>query len=169
MARIITDRKIRGTVYNTTYKAYSGNREVSGDKSILSSEQVKTSIRFVNTRRNNSEFTSAAKSGKLLKQILFGVPADHTDNRLIPHLLSIMIKMLREDSTNTWGQRMPVNGNFVHLVDFDYNRNAPLSEVMQAPYTTVLDRVAGTMTNNIGSFTPTEGLVPPAGLASTAN
>src|ERR1035437_6729500 len=112
MAKVIADQKIRGTVYNRTYKAYTGNKEVIGDVSILSVEEIKGDPRFANTRRNNAEFASAAKSGKLMKTMVYGVPDDHTDNRLLPHLLSTMIKMLREDTTNTWGEREPVNGDF---------------------------------------------------------
>src|ERR1035437_4141533 len=168
MAKITTDKRIRGTVWNTTYRATTGNKEFSGNVSILDKEMVETGAKFDNTRRNNLEFKAAAASAKLLRDILEGVPPFHIDNKEYPRMLGIMIKMLREDTTNNWGERIPLNGDFSHLDNFDYNKKAPLSSVMEAAHSTVVDRVAGTLTNNIPSFTPILGLVKPEGLSSSA-
>jgi hypothetical protein len=167
MAKVIADQKIQGTVYNRTYKAYSGNKEVVGDKSLLNKERVNTDSKFANTRRNNAEFVAAQKSAVALRKILYGTPDFHRDNRLSGRMLKLMIKMLREDTTNIWGERVPVNGDFINLVDFDYNIHAPLTAVMKAPFTSTLDRAAGTATIGIPSLTPSEGLVPPTGIVGT--
>src|SRR5439155_1513671 len=149
------------SIYGTTFRVDEGSN-IAGEKSSLTKEKVDTLEKFANTRRNDAEVKSAGKAATLMLNLVTDAPKFHTTRRLYPHLVRIFIGMLREDTTgNTWGDRLPINGSFSHLLHLNYNEKAPIASVVRASYNVSLDRVAGTVTNTIPSFTPTAGLVPP--------
>ena len=71
--------------------------------------------------------------------------------------------VVHSDTTNARGARDVASGDAGLMQGFNYNRHAVFASVFKAPFTTVVDRVAGTMTVNIPSFDPSLMLVAPEG------
>ena len=74
-----------------------------------------------------------------------------------------MLAVVKSDPTDERGARNVANGNSGLLQGFDFNSNAELTTVFTQPYTTAVDRVAGTLDVTIPSCVPTDGIVAPEG------
>jgi hypothetical protein len=74
-----------------------------------------------------------------------------------------MVKVIQEDATNPRGLRNVIDGEAELLEGFDFNINGKLGTTLYAPFTAVIDRVAGTLTANLAAFVPQNMIAAPGG------
>ncbi|MEX2233940.1 MAG: hypothetical protein WD824_17370 [Cyclobacteriaceae bacterium] len=74
-----------------------------------------------------------------------------------------MVKVIRADAVNPRGERNVINGDVSLLQGFDFNKNARLATTFLAPFTTAIDRPAGTFTVDIPAFVPADMIHAPEG------
>jgi hypothetical protein len=82
---------------------------------------------------------------------------------MVSRLTQEMVKVIQEDATNPRGLRNVIDGEAELLEGFDFNINGKLGTTLYAPFTTVIDRVAGTLTANIPAFVPLNMVAAPGG------
>lgn len=162
MARQKGILKIEGTVGDITfYKTQDGHlvREKGG----ISADRMKNDPAFQRTRENGEEFGRAGKAGKLLRQAIRPLLINAQDSKLVSRLVTEMMRVIQSDATSTRGLRNVIDGETELLEGFEFNNNGKLGSTLYVAYTTSINRVTGKLTVSLPSFTPTEGIVAPAG------
>jgi hypothetical protein len=155
--------KIEGTVENLTFYKKDGKNFVRR-KGGISRERIANDPSFVRTRENNSEFSLSARAGKVLRLALGSLVFKAKDNKLSSRLLKRMFLVKNYDTSSARGERLVAIGlgtveGRQALDGFDFNVNAPLNNVLFAPYT--FDVAAGKMA--IPDLMPLEQLRYPEG------
>lgn len=154
--------KLEGTIGDITfYKTEDGY--MAKENVTVNADRIATDPAFQRTRENNAEFGRAGKAGKVLRNAVRTLLLNAKDNRVASRLTAEMMKVVKADTTNTRGMRNVIDGEAELLQGFDFNNNAKLGTTIYAPYTSVIDRVAGTLTINLPSFNPAEQIAAPAG------
>lgn len=154
--------KLEGTIGDITfYKTEDGY--LAKENSPVTAERIATDPAFQRTRENNAEFGRAGKAGKLLRNAIRTLLQHAKDSRVTSRLTKEMMRVVKADATSIRGMRNVIDGEAELLEGFDFNINAKLGTMLYAPYTTTIDRVAGTLTVAIPSFIPGERIVAPAG------
>lgn len=154
--------KLEGTVGDITfYKSKDGY--VAKEKSGPSAERIATDPAFQRTRENGQEFGRAGKAGKVLRNAIRSLIQNAADSKAVSRLTKEMMKVVKADVTSGRGLRNVIDGETELLQGFDFNINAKLGTTLYAPYTTVIDRAAGTLTLNIPPFKPADMIVAPSG------
>jgi hypothetical protein len=154
--------KLEGTIGDITFfKSKDGY--VAKEKSGPSAEQIATDPAFQRTRENGKEFGRAGKAGKVLRNAVRSLIQNAADSKAVSRLTKEMMKVIKADSTNTRGLRNVIDGETELLEGFDFNINGKIGTTLYAPYNTVIDRVAGTLTLNLPSFKPADMIAAPAG------
>jgi hypothetical protein len=154
--------KLEGTIGDITFlRTQDGylakeNNPVNGDR-------INNDPAFQRTRENASEFGRAGKAGKLLRSALRSALQNAKDRRVTSRLVSELMKVIQADSTSTRGQRNVIDGEAELLQGFNFNLNAVLSSMLFAPYSSTIDRAAGTLQVNIPAFVPANMITSPAG------
>ena len=153
---------VKGTIGNLTfYKSQDGYliREKGG----IDAQRIATDPAFQRTRENGAEFGTAGKAGKLFRDSVRALAKNASDSKMVSRVTRIMHKVLREDTTNMRGLRTVSDGNIELLDGFEFNNNGKLTTTLYAPFTTTIDRVAGTVSVNIPAFIPANMLAAPGG------
>ena len=132
------------------------------EKGGVDGKRIKSDPAFKRTRENGQEFGSAGKAGKLLR-IAFRSLLLNSDNRVVSRLVRDFLKVIQSDPLGARGLRRVMAGNVVLMRDFEFNIRAPFSSMFYAPYTVVIDRVAGTVTVEVPAFSPFTLLQAPMG------
>lgn len=154
--------KLEGTIGDITFfKTEDGymareNAPVSGDR-------IANDPAFQRTRENNAEFGRAGKATKTLRNAVRTLLQNAKDSRVTSRLTTEMVKVVKADTSNPRGMRNVIDGEAELLQGFDFNVNAKLGTTIYAPYTTVIDRVAGSLSIAAPSFIPVESIAAPAG------
>lgn len=155
--------KIEGTIEDLTFYKKNGKNYVRR-KGGVSKERIETDPNFVRTRENNTEFAQSAGSGKVLRLALGSLVFRAKDSNLSSRLMQVMSRIKNFDTTSSRGQRnvntgiATVDGK-LQLKGFNFNRNAPLQNVLFAPYD--LDIATGKM--SFTNLIPAEQLQFPQG------
>jgi len=152
--------KIRGSVDDLTYRK-TKNGYVISEKSRLSADQVRTESRFLLTRQNGKEFGRATKGGGLIRNSISDILKKSKDGNIVPRMVKLLMQIIKADTTNPRGLRNLADGDWAQLKDFDFNINAPMTQVFTAPNTTTIDRTTGTVTVGIPSFVPVNKIAAP--------
>ncbi|MFN3968204.1 hypothetical protein [Flavobacterium sp.] len=155
--------KIEGTIEDLTFYTKDGKNFVRR-KGGISKERIENDPNFVRTRENNSEFTTAAGAGKMLRLALGSLIFKAKDSKMTSRLMKTMSDIKRYDSTSARGKRQVYNGlatpdGKLMLNGFDFNINAPLSTVLFSVYD--LDTATGVVT--IPNLVPQEQIRYPEG------
>lgn len=162
MARLKGPLKIKGTLGDITFsKTVDGY--IAKEKTSLDGKRVASDPAFQRTRENNAEFGRAGKAGKVLRNAIRTLLQNAKDKRVTSRLTTDMLRVIKADITNTRGMRNVIDGEAELLQGFDFNINAKLGTTIYAPYTTVIDRVAGTLSVAVPAFIPAERIAAPAG------
>ena len=154
--------KLEGTIGDITfYKTEDGylakeNAPVSGDR-------IATDPAFQRTRENGAEFGRAGKAGKVLRNAVRTLLQNAKDNRVTSRLTGEMMKVIKADITTPRGMRNVIDGEAELLQGFDFNINAKLGTTIYAPFSSAINRVAGTLTVTVPSFLPAERIAAPNG------
>jgi hypothetical protein len=153
---------LRGTLGNVTfYKSKDGY--MAREKGTLDAQRIANDPTFQRTRENGAEFGRAGKAGKVLRTSLRSLLQNTADSRLIGRLVKDMMKVVHSDGTNERGQRNVIDGDIEMLEGFEFNLNSKLGTTLYAPFTTTINRVAGTLIVTIPSFVPINMIAAPAG------
>jgi hypothetical protein len=154
--------KLDGTIGDITfYKSQDGF--LAKEKGGVDADRIANDPSFQRTRENGAEFGHAGKAGKTLRTALRTLLQDVSDSKMVSRLTAAMITVLQADTTSTRGQRNVIDGEAELLAGFDFNINAKLTTTLFAPYTSTIDRVAGSLTVNIPAFVPANMIAAPGG------
>jgi hypothetical protein len=74
-----------------------------------------------------------------------------------------MLKVIQEDAVNPRGLRNVIDGEAELVQGFDFNINGKLGTTIYAPFTSTIDRAAGTLVVNLASFVPLNMIAAPGG------
>ena len=129
----------------------------------VDADRIKNDPAFERTRENGAEFGRAGVASKLLRTALRGLLISGSDSRMASRLTREMVKVIQADATNPRGQRNVIDGEAELLIGFEFNENGKLSRTFFAPYTTNIDRAAGSLAVNIPLFIPGNMIAAPQG------
>lgn len=95
------------------------------------------------------EFGYAAKAGNLIYQAFAPSLQLAKDTNLNAHLLRVVHKVIKSDTTNERGNRNITDGDTSLMEGFEFNEKATLSKVLLSPYTATIDASTGSMSVTI--------------------
>jgi hypothetical protein len=138
MAKSVGILKIEGTLENLTFYKRDGKNFVRR-KGGVSKNRIENDPNYVRTRENNREFSISAGAGKALRLALGGLVFKAKDNKLSSRMLKNMFEIKEFDTVSARGSRQISIGlsseeGKLALAGFDFNNNAPLSNVLFANY-----------------------------------
>lgn len=154
--------KLDGTIGDITfYKSQDGY--LAREKGGVSAERIANDPNFQRTRENGEEFGRAGKAGKMLRTSIRGLLQNVADGRMVGRLTQEMVKVLQADVTSVRGKRNVIDGEAELLEGFEFNIRSKLGTTLFAPFTAVIDRVAGTLNVVVASFIPINMVAAPGG------
>lgn len=154
--------KLDGTIGGITfYKSQDGY--LAREKGGVSGDRIANDPNFQRTRENGEEFGRAGKAGKLLRNSIRAMLQNASDSRMVSRLTQKMVEVIQEDATNPRGQRNVIDGEAELLEGFEFNISGKLGTTLYAPYTSTIDRVAGTLAVSIPAFVPLNMIAAPGG------
>jgi hypothetical protein len=108
-------------------------------------------------------FARAGRGAKLLRTALRSELQQVADRRGHGRLVKELMRVIKTDAVSVRGQRNLADGQKTLLEGFDFNASAQLASTLFTPFTTGLDRAAGTGTVSVPSFVPANAVEAPAG------
>ncbi|ETN95767.1 hypothetical protein [Zhouia amylolytica] len=154
--------KLKGTMGGITfYKTADGY--LAREKGGIEKSRMESDPAFQRTRENGFEFGRAGKGSKLLRMALRTLMRDAKDRRVTSRLLKILVSIVKTDTTNARGQRTVQDGELALLKGFDFNIKGKLNTTLFVPYSTNIDRAAGSMQVQLPALTPSIGIEAPEG------
>ncbi len=126
-------------------------------------KRVATKDSYARVRENNAEMGRSMKAGVLLTNSVKALTNVAADSELTSRLAKEMKSVLKADTASKRGMRVVTSAGIVLLRGFEFNMDSKLGSIFFAPFTTVIDRPAGTLTINIPEFTPKVMLKAPFG------
>ncbi len=154
--------KLDGTIGGITfYKSQDGY--LAREKGGVSADRIANDPNFQRTRENGEEFGRAGKAGKLLRNSIRAMLQNGSDSRMVSRLTQKMVEVIQEDATNPRGLRNVIDGEAELLEGFEFNISGKLGTTLYAPYTSTIDRVAGTLAVSIPAFVPLNMIAAPGG------
>ena len=162
MAKQVGIIKLKGTIGDISfYKTSDGH--LARAKGGVDANRIANDPAFQRTRENGSEFGRAGKGGKLLRTALRTLMQNASDKRVTSRLTKDLVAVVKADTTNDRGLRTIPDGDLSLIENFEFNINGKLSALLFAPFTSTIDRVAGTAVADIATFVPTDSIVAPSG------
>ena len=154
--------KLDGTIGDITfYKSQDGY--LAREKGGIPADRIANDPAFQRTRENGAEFGRAGKAGKILRNAIRAMLQNASDSRMVSRLTQKMVEVIQLDATNPRGQRNVIDGEAELLQGFEFNISGKLGTTLYAPYTSTIDRVAGTLEASIPSFVPLNMIAAPGG------
>jgi hypothetical protein len=154
--------KLDGTIGGITfYKTQDGY--LAREKGGVDGDRIANDPNFQRTRENGAEFGRAGKAGKLLRNSLRVLVQNASDRRMVSRLTAKMVKVIQADATNIRGQRNVIDGEAELLTGFEFNINGKLGNTIYTPFTSAIDRVAGTLEVSIPSSNPAQMIAASGG------
>ena len=162
MARQESLTQFTGSIGNIIfYKSIDGY--LARKKGGIEASRIRSEPAFARTRENNAEFRTAARATKLIRRAFASLLQGTSDTRMTGRLNGAMVKVIRADAVNSRGERNVMDGDVSLLQGFDFNKKAKLGTTFHAPFTTAIDRAAGTFTVDIPAFLPADMIQAPEG------
>ena len=154
--------KLKGTIGDITfYKTQDGH--LAREKGGIEASRIASDPAFQRTRENGSEFGRAGKAGKLLRTALRPLLLNSADGRMVSRLTQQMVKVIQMDAVSERGLRNVIDGEIELVLGFEFNIRGKLGTSLFAPFTTNIDRAAGTLDVAIPSFIPANMIAAPSG------
>lgn len=163
MAKNKSILKFEGTLDGMTfYKSSDGH--LVRTKGGVSKSRIMNDPAYVRTRENMNEFSNVARTGKLLRNSLGSLLRRGKDPRTSSRLMGLLSKIKNLDASSVRGLRVVSQGigsteGKTLLQGFDFNKRAPLSQILQTPFD--LDTATGIL--EITDFIPLEHIQMPDG------
>ena len=155
--------KLDGTIGGITFYKSTQDGYLAREKGGVSADKIANDPAFQRTRENGEEFGRAGKAGKLLRNSIRAMLQNASDSRMVGRLTQKMVEVIQEDATNPRGQRNVIDGEAELLEGFEFNIAGKLGTTLYAPYTSTIDRVAGTLAVSIPAFVPLNMIAAPGG------
>lgn len=133
------------------------------EKGGVDADRIKNDPAFVRTRENGAEFGRAGAAGKLLRTSIRALLLKASDSRMASRLTREMVKVVQADVTNLRGLRNVIDGEAELLTGFEFNESGKLTRTFYAPFDSIIDRVAGSVSVNIPAFIPGNMIAFPQG------
>ena len=152
MAKQTGPSRLVGTIGNITYYK-CGDEYFARQKSQLSRQQVLRSPNYALTRQHMSEFGTAVKANKLLRNAFHAVLCGKGDKKMLGTLTREMLLVIQSDPDNARGRRTVTSGDIESLEGFEFNSGVNLGR--STPYvdfTTCIDRISGELRIDIAGF-----------------
>lgn len=154
--------KLDGTIGGITfYKSQDGY--LAREKGGVSADRIANDPNFQRTRENGQEFGRAGKAGKTLRTAFRALLQNASDSKMVSRLTQKMMEVIQADETNLRGQRNVIDGEARLIEGFEFNLSGKLGTTIYAPYTTTIDRAAGTLAVDFASFVPLNMIAAPNG------
>lgn len=154
--------KLDGTIGDITfYKSQDGY--LAREKGGIPADRIANDPNFQRTRENGAEFGRAGKAGKVLRNAIRNLLQNASDSKMVSRLTTEMVKVIQADTTNLRGLRNVIDGEAELLLGFEFNINGKLGTTLYAPFTSTIDRVAGTLTVALPAFIPLNMIAAPGG------
>lgn len=145
----------------TYYKSKHGY--LIKQKTVIPGERQAVDPAYQRTRENNQEFGIASKASKLVRDTCRELPMSMTNDRLRARLMKAVIGIIRRDTVNPSGRRRVLDEHAVLLEGFEFNPDATIRTILQAPFDTEADRHTGQVSIKVPSFNTRTMLVKPKG------
>ncbi len=155
--------KLDGTIGGITFYKSTQDGYLAREKGGVSADKIANDPAFQRTRENGEEFGRAGKAGKLLRNSIRAMLQNASDSRMVSRLTQKMVEVVQEDAVNPRGQRNVIDGEAELLEGFEFNISGKLGTTLYAPYTSTIDRVAGTLVVSIPAFVPLNMIAAPGG------
>ena len=126
-------------------------------------EDFYTNPRYHRTRVSCTEFSSTSQATARLKQPFKPEIKWCSEGTYHNRLLALLRLMQNTDTSQGYGSRHSFRGNANLLRGFEFNKKRPLTEVLNAEYTSTIDPATGQMSVTIDSFIPALALKAPEG------
>ena len=167
MARVKSYLRLQGSMGETTFVKQGANigGYRSQDKKVTSPDKFKNDPKMARVRENASDFKTAARGGKLIRNSISSLVKDAKDSTLTSRMLKTLMAIIKSDTVSTAGHGNLVDGDLTLLTDFPFNVNAKLERMFGALITHNINKVTGQLTINIPVFTPSLELTAPSGTA----
>jgi hypothetical protein len=154
--------KLNGTIGDITFvKTKDGY--IAKEKTSVDGKRMATDDAFERTRENASEFGRAGKASKMLRDAVRSIVKHAKDRRTSSRLTGAMMQVLKADKTSLRGKRNVIDGEAELLQGFDFNIDAPLTDLILFKPVYEINRVAGTLVTSIPSIVPTDDIRIPEG------
>lgn len=163
MARQKGVLKFEGQMGGVSFYRTAEDGYLAREKGGVDGDRIKTDPAFERTRENGAEFGRAGAAGKLLRTSLRALILNASDSRMASRLTREMVKVIQADEINLRGQRNVIDGEAELLQGFEFNESGKLTRTFFAPFDSVVDRAAGTLTINIPAFIPGNMIAAPQG------
>ena len=162
MAKLTGPVKFIGTIGELNTYQIEGSQEVyARAKGGPSSKAVKRGKNFVNTRRNNAEFTGVNIVVARIKRSMAMLDC-FRDYNYTPILNGLCLDLQKMDATQVWGERGYQFSLYGHLLEgFNLNDQVFFSSIVRPTIECRLDREAGTATLTIPTLKPGRNLFLP--------
>lgn len=155
--------KIKGQVGGISFYKSKDNGYLARQKGGVQSSRLKNDPAFERTRENGAEFGRAGKASKILRTAFRNLLIHTADSKLVSRLTRDMLRVVHSDSTNVRGKRNVPDGKISLLAGFEFNQHAKLAATFFAPYTSMVDRITGTLVITIPDFVSSNMIAAPAG------
>ena len=153
---------LEGTIGGVTfYKSKDGY--LAREKGGIDKNRMATDPAFQRTRENQAEFGRACSANKYLRLAFKSLLGTISDKSVSGRLTQAIMRVLKADSTNSRGSRNILHAELEMLKGFDFNLNGPLATTFFAPFSSSLDRAAGTGSISIPPFIPQQLVAVPNG------
>ncbi len=153
--------KLEGTISDINFYRTAKGGYMAREKTSVSGERILTDPQFIRVRENMSEFSKAAKGGKLFRTAIKELLRDAIDPSVSNRLTAAIMKVLKTDPNEERGLRTVDKGDSSLLLGFELNNAATLPLIFYAPFTTAIDRETGVCNVTLADFNPAEMLLPP--------
>jgi hypothetical protein len=101
--------------------------------------RVLTDPLFELTRQNNAEFARACTANRLLRRAFAPAMLNKADRYVSGRLTKTMFSILQSDPVGGRGERRVTRGVLGILEGFNFNRDTSLQNVLQAPYSVLIN------------------------------
>lgn len=162
MAKQVGIIKLKGTIDDISfYRTADGH--MARAKGGISRQRILNDPAFQRTRENGSEFGTAGKGGKLIRNALRSMMQHAKDRLVVGRLTKVLLSIIKTDTINERGLRTVENGTMDLLLGFNFNGVAPLGTTLYAAFDALFDRVTGEATMNLEAYSPMVRIAAPSG------
>ena len=151
----------RGTIGGVTC-CETKNGIILKQKSSLNKERIMKDARFSRTRENIAEFSTSAKSNKLIRQAVMGLRWAK-DPSLLGRLTREVMAAIKQDPINPRGARNLQDGPAEMLKGFNLNERAKLENKFHLHQDVTIKRKSGVVMISLPLFEPLYAISAPDG------
>lgn len=132
-------------------------------KSSLDPERVKTGPEFVNSRKNNAEFSQASQASKLIRDSFAQIVHNNSGNIVSGLTTKRALTVVQSDQSNIWGERLYSLGDQQLMAGYEFNNNSTFGSIAPVPYVFSITRSTGVVSLDYAAFIPQDIMQWPEG------